>query len=186
MEFKETEESISLHGLGFIQVKLQGNQRLHVWHPELPRRKCFRHSQIHDHRFGFVSRVLIGTQRNIIYTVSSNLDHGPATYVAYKHEGARTKFGNRPWISDYNLSVQPLTVENIQAGQSYDMKPYIYHATMPEGKVATVMTKTMENNTRGAHSLCEIGIVPDVDFNRKQWPDHLLWAIVRDVLSGDK
>ena len=31
-------DKITLHGLGFVQVQLEGSQRLHVWHPELPRR----------------------------------------------------------------------------------------------------------------------------------------------------
>ena len=44
---------ITLHGLGFVQVQLEGNQRLHVWHPELPRQACFTHSAIHDQRFNF-------------------------------------------------------------------------------------------------------------------------------------
>jgi len=55
-------DKITLHGLGFVQVQLEGGQRLHVWHPELPRRACFKYSAIHDHRFNFTSRVIIGKQ----------------------------------------------------------------------------------------------------------------------------
>jgi hypothetical protein len=51
-------DKITLHGLGFVQVQLQGNQRLHVWHPELPRRAIFEHSAIHVHRFNYRSRVI--------------------------------------------------------------------------------------------------------------------------------
>jgi hypothetical protein len=28
-------DKITLHELGFLQVQLQGNQRLHAWHPDL-------------------------------------------------------------------------------------------------------------------------------------------------------
>ncbi|WLD70334.1 MULTISPECIES: hypothetical protein [Pseudomonas] len=33
-------DKITLHGLDFVQVQLEGGQRLHVWHPELPRCAC--------------------------------------------------------------------------------------------------------------------------------------------------
>jgi len=48
-DFTPTKETISLHGLGFIQIVLGGNQRMHVWHPDLPRRDCYEHSAIHNH-----------------------------------------------------------------------------------------------------------------------------------------
>jgi len=58
-------DKITLHGLGFVQIQLEGKQRMHVWHPELPRRACFEHSAIHNHRFDFDSLVIVGTQINV-------------------------------------------------------------------------------------------------------------------------
>lgn len=192
ISFKETEDTITLHGLGFLQVKLEGNQRLHVWHPDLPRRSCFEHSSVHDHRFGFVSRILVGEQNNQLYRVVPKGSFDPHTFekfkpthTAYLHEGERTKFGNRPWLPDGNLILEKTQLGTYGPGQEYTMEPYIYHSTHPggNGKVATLMTKTYEG-IRGAHSLCEIGIQPDVDFDRKQWTADRLWSIVRDVLGG--
>ena len=65
--FEETQQRITLHGLGFIQLQLEGGQRLHVWHPSLPRRKCYEESFIHDHRFSFESTVLVGSLVNRVY-----------------------------------------------------------------------------------------------------------------------
>ena len=182
--FKRTEEVITLHGLGFLQVQLGGNQRLHVWHPALPRRRCFTHSSIHDHRFGFVSRVLVGLQVNCVYTHREAVPGVGATHVAYLHEGARTRFGNRPWVPDGFLLVERLRSEHVAAGCEYEMPPYVYHSTEPggDGRVATLMRKTSEGD-RGAHSLCEIGVDPDVDFDRKQWPAERLWSIATEVLG---
>jgi hypothetical protein len=181
--FEETAETITLHGLGFLQIKLQGKQRLHVWHPDLPRRTCFRHSSIHDHRFSFVSRVLVGRQLNTIYRAKRS-GMTDATHMSYLHEGARTAFGNRPWIADETLRLTTINEEVIRAGDSYSMDAYVYHSTEPggDGRVATLMTKTWEGGG-GAHSLCEVGHMPDVDFDRKQWPEERLWEIVRDVLG---
>lgn len=185
-EFEQTEETITLHGLGFLQIKLQGAQRLHVWHPELPRRACFADSAIHDHRFGFVSRVLVGTQVNVTYdTTPASAGLSAPTHVAYLHEGARTQYGNRPWLPDGALTVTISDILTVPAGDEYPMAPYVYHSTQPggDGRVATLMRKTTEGR-RGAHSLCAIGVEPDADFDRKQWPEDRLWRIVRDVLGG--
>lgn len=184
--FEETAESITLHGLGFLQVKLQGHQRLHVWHPDLPRRSCCQWSQIHDHRFSFTSRVLVGTQINHMYRAKEVPSGDPmATHLAYLHEGSRSKFGNRPWILSAHIFVTRDYQIAVNAGQDYSVDAYDFHSTEPgnNGKVATIMTKKGEG-TAGARSLCEISREPDVDFDRKQWPEDRLWAIVRDVLGS--
>jgi len=39
-------------------------QRMHVWHPRLPRRDCFEHSATQSSLFSFTSRILRGVQKN--------------------------------------------------------------------------------------------------------------------------
>ncbi|WP_372438212.1 hypothetical protein ACCM60_14040 [Pseudomonas chlororaphis subsp. aureofaciens] len=177
-------DKITLHGLGFVQVQLEGNQRLHVWHPELPRRACFEHSAIHNHRFDFVSRVLVGTQCNIEYRVEPDPD---GTYMLYLHEGARTACGGRPWTPDGRVYMSDDSRESIPAGETYMQLAYDFHRTEPrgDGKVATIMQKIGEY-PRGAHSSCLIGIQPDDQFDRYQWSPAQLWEIVADVLLGQK
>lgn len=196
LTYDETEETITLHGLGFLQVKLQGKQRLHVWHPDLPRRRCFEVSNVHDHRFGFTSRVLVGTQINRVYAhkvvgtfdgrpmANAEATSDPATHISYLHEGERTKYGNRPWLPDQLLSLVQTYEETVKAGNTYEMRPYVYHSTHPggDGRVATIMQKMFEGH-KGAHSLVAVGHDPDVDFDRKQWSQERLWSIVLDVLS---
>lgn len=173
---------ITLHGLGFVQVQLQGNQRLHVWHPELPRRTCFEHSAIHDHRFSFRSTVLIGAQRNISYEVVGADD---GEYIGYVHEGKRTPKGGRPWVADMRVDVAVESDHTIDAGESYLVSAYGFHRTEPcgNGKVATLMQKLWEGD-QGAHSLCRAGVRPDADFDRFQWSDQQLWEVVQEVLQG--
>jgi len=177
-------DKITLHGLGFVQVQLQGNQRLHVWHPELPRRACFEHSAIHDHRFDFVSRVLVGEQRNIEY---ADVWKDEGDYVMYLHEGARTEKGGRPWVPDGRTDMVALFDNVIRAGQSYKQGAYKYHRTEPQGdgRVATIMQKMYEGQ-KGAHSTCRVGVAPDSDFDRFQWSPARLWEVVSDVLLGQQ
>ncbi|WP_341795281.1 hypothetical protein [Ectopseudomonas toyotomiensis] len=176
---------ISLHGLGFIQVQLQAGQRLHVWHPELPRRRCFEHSAIHNHRFGFESQVLVGQQININYRARSAWDGEDATHRLYLHEGPRTENGGRPWTPKAPVVMVENNIHTIAAGEIYRMEAYDFHRTEPggDGRVATLMTKFTEGKA-GAMSSCRIGIKPDTDFDRFQLSPAQLWMYVIDVLSG--
>lgn len=177
-------DKITLHGLGFVQVQLEGNQRLHVWHPELPRRACFEHSSIHDHRFDFTSRVLVGMQRNIAFRA----DPSPAgAYMLYLHEGARTACGGRPWTPDGRVHMVEIDDFTVMPGLEYQHKAYDFHRTEPadDGRVATIMRKGMEYS-RGAHSSCVVGIQPDDEFDRFQWSPSKLWEVVADVMLGQK
>jgi hypothetical protein len=178
-------DKITLHGLGFIQVQLEGNQRLHVWHPDLPKRSCFEHSAIHDHRFSFISSVLVGTQINHAYKCIKDVD---GEYDLYLHEGKRMAGGGRPWDLDGRANLILSRTTHIHAGSAYDTDAYEYHRTEAggDGKVATIMIKTWEGKD-GAHSTCLHGVSPDTDFDRYQWTPSKLWEIVSDVLlSGSK
>lgn len=182
-------DKITLHGLGFVQIQLEGGQRMHVWHPELPRRSCFEHSAIHNHRFDFESTILVGTQINIDYAdlPTASACFKKETHVLYLHEGARTPRGGRPWVPSGMVEMRATDKRHIPAGRTYRMKAYDFHRTEPggDGKVATIMQKGWEG-TKGAQSSCVIGIQPDDDFDRYQWSPAQLWEIVADVLLGQK
>jgi hypothetical protein len=177
-------DRITLHGLGFVQVQLEGNQRLHVWHPELPRRSCFEHSAIHDHRFDFVSRVLVGTQINHCFNLRRDDD---GDFMLYLHEGKRGANGGRPWTPDGRAHLDRGSIFEVRAGNEYGSRAYDYHRTEPggDGRVATILQKGSEF-PQGAHSTCRIGIQPDTDFDRFQWSPAKLWEVVTDVLLGPR
>lgn len=177
-------DKITLHGLGFVQVQLEGNQRLHVWHPELPRRACFKDSAIHDHRFNFTSRVIVGAQINHEYDLQR---HDEGEFMLYLHEGARTAGGGRPWTPDGRANLVRAYSGVIVAGNDYNTQAYQYHRTEPggDGRVATIMAKRGDYPA-GAHSTCTYGVEPDTDFDRYQWSPAKLWAIVADVMLGQQ
>lgn len=177
-DFTPTAEVISAHGLGFIQVKLPGNQRLHVWHPDIPRRSCFAHSAIHNHRFAFTSRVLIGTQINRRYRV---VDDPAGTHDLISHDGPRSPAGGRLSFVAGRVSVQPFRDESYAPGASYDMEMLEYHETPNTGIVVTVMQKHVEGTVH-ASSLITHGIAFDQAFDRFQFGEGRLWAIVQDAL----
>lgn len=179
-EFKEIAESITLHGLGFIQVKLENDQRLHIWHPELPRRKCFKDSSIHSHRFSFTSRVIIGTQVHRAWTVSAR---GAPTHIGYSHGGERISCGGRPWDFAGEYFLKPNFENKIKAGGEYYFHADEYHDTPNEGIVVTVMTK-LAAYKNPAISFCKIGVKPDDKFNRYQLSECELWDYVTDAFKS--
>lgn len=179
-DFTPTKEQITLHGLGFIQVKLPNDMRLHVWHPDLPRRSCYEHSALHNHRFGFVSTVLIGTQVNQTYSIQ----HDPVgTHDLISHDGPRSEKGGRISFVDGRANFIPLTRREITPGESYYMAPLEWHETPNSGIVVTVMRKT-NTGTIHAHSAITHGHTFDQSFDRYQLPETTLWDLVIEALQG--
>jgi hypothetical protein len=179
-DFTPTPETISLHGLGFIQVKLGGSQRLHVWHPELPRRSCYEHSEIHNHRFSFVSTVLVGRQVNRRYGVVAATD---GTHDVISHDGPRSPMGGRLSYVAGRANVTACEDEVVVAGDSYSMAPLEHHETPNTGIVVTVMRKIHEGDVH-ASSLITHGIEFDQSFDRYQLSPDALWQFVLDALGS--
>lgn len=172
--------NITLHGLGFIQVKLQGKQRLHVWHPALPRRANADVSPIHNHRFRFESRVLVGTQVNRRYKVRDN-EHGGHDRIS--HDGPRKENGSRLSYVAGSVSIEAMPEEIYKPGMSYIMPVLEYHETPNEGMVATIMQKLYEGDTH-ASSIIQKGYEFDQEFDRFQLSEDELWEYVREVLAS--
>lgn len=182
-DFTPTKETISLHGLGFIQVALGGNQRMHVWHPSLPRRNCFEHSAVHNHRFSFTSRVLKGTQINQRCDLET-VKHGEGTHLLISHNGPRSDKGGRlsyP-VADVNVFERPM-LERYSPGEEYFMPAYEYHHTPCEGVVVTLMRKHEEGSIH-ANSVCRRGVDFHYDFDRFKLSPDELFSIVKDALAS--
>ena len=178
-DFTPTAETISLHGLGFLQVKLPGNRRLHVWHPELPRRSCYDRSAIHNHRFSFKSTVLVGTQLNQRADIIIKPD---GTHDVISHDGPRMRNGARRSFVAGRVDVQLREIETFGPGDSYIMPELEYHHTPNSGVVVTLLEKLNEG-TIHANSLIERPGVFDQEFDRFQLAPDRLWAFVVEALA---
>ncbi|MFZ2995932.1 hypothetical protein [Sphingobium sp.] len=181
-DFTSTSEQISLHGLGFIQVKLPAGRRLHVWHPDLPRRSCYARSAIHNHRFSFRSTVLIGEQVNQRCIVVTRSD---GSHDRISHDGPRSEKGGRLSCVADRVHVWRGQPEHYGAGDSYVMQALEYHETPNSGVVVTIMEKLNEGVIH-ASSLIENGHDFDQSFDRFQLSADALWAVVVEALQhGD-
>lgn len=180
-DFTPTKEAVSLHGLGFIQVILGGNMRLHVWHPDLPRRDCFEHSAIHNHRFSFVSKVLKGTQMNQRCDIEI-VKPGTGSHVLISHNGPRSAKGGRESYPVADVNVIPRELERYEAGAEYFVPEMEYHHTPCTGIVVTLMRKINETQLH-ANSVCRAGVEFHYDFDRFQLPQEKLLKYVAEALG---
>lgn len=178
-DFTPTKETISLHGLGFIQVVLGGNQRMHVWHPDLPRRDCYEHSAVHNHRFSFSSRVLKGAQKNVRVDVEIVKE---GTHQLISHNGPRSKKGGRLSFPVAQCLVHARELEIYEAGAQYFMPELEYHYTPVDGIVVTIIQKLSEGNIH-ANSVCANNIDFHYDFDRFQLSPDELFSYVIDALK---
>lgn len=178
-DFSPISQQISCHGLGFAQVVLPGNQRLHVWHPDLPRRDCFHWSPIHNHRFSFRSTVLVGTQINRRYVVYEDPD---GTHDIISHDGPRSPLGGRESFVCGRARVEAMPDEIMEAGDSYSMAIGQYHETPNDGIVVTLMQK-VEEGTIHANSLIVHGHEFHQGFDRFGMEQDRLWGIVLEALQ---
>lgn len=180
-DFTPTAETISLHGLGFIQVKLPANKRLHVWHPALPRRSCYLHSAIHNHRFAFRSTVLKGIQINQRWQISLNPS---GSHDVISHNGPRSEKGGRlSFVAAGCDAIPNGEPEHYMAGCSYEMAALEYHDTPNCGVVVTILEKLSEGRIH-ANSLIERPHVFDQSFDRFHIPPDHLWQFVVDAMKS--
>jgi hypothetical protein len=181
-DFTPTKETISLHGLGFIQVVLDGNQRMHVWHPDLPRRDCYEHSAVHNHRFSFTSRVLKGVQVNQRCDLEV-VKPETGTHLLISHNGPRSDLGGRLSYPVADVNVIEREIERYGPGEEYDMPVHEYHHTPCEGIVVTVLRKHAESAIH-ANSVCRRGVEFHHAFDRFQLSPAELWGYVCDALGS--
>lgn len=181
-DFTPMKETISLHGLGFIQLVLPGGQRLHVWHPDLPRRKCYEHSAVHNHRFAFRSRVIVGQQVNVRADIELVKE---GSHLVISHNGPRSDRGGRisyP-VAECNVHYRP--TETYGPGAEYDMPLYEYHHTPVGNAIVVTLIQKLEIGQIHANSLISKGVDFDYDFDRFQLSTDDLFDIVRDALVGE-
>ena len=180
-------ENVYVHGNGFVQIDLGGRPetRVHIWTRGLWQLCQNVNTQIHDHRFGFVSAVLKGALVNQLIEPFPDLN---GHYRKWQAEGERTETGNRRLAPIGNLhTLRPLAPDHVVgAGNIYSMPPAMFHRSLPlTPHVVTLMTKTLviPEDQFQASIMCEAAKEPDQAWDRRSMPwtqlmhEHILPAL---------
>lgn len=168
------------NGVGFAQLYITPDVRLHIWHPALPAEPegfgCR-----HDHRFDFVSTVLQGAVTNI------HLDYmvGPlGTFARYRVQPAHLG-PSVPEIvpGEEKVTVLITGVEVVREGETYSFPKRVFHESRGHGVTVTAMRKFNQEDS-WAGILAPIGQTPEHGMERCSINAIDLSALVVGVLDA--
>lgn len=108
-------------GLGFIQCKLNKEQRIHFYHPELKPTVNYE-EELHNHRYDFLSTVLAGEINNRIYIFT---EHSEGDY--FLHEESCNPNIIPPASNPLRGKVEKFFDKNYTQNESYFMDHNTFH-----------------------------------------------------------
>lgn len=128
-------------GLGFIQLKLSDDSRIHFWSPDIARHE---REEIHDHRYNFVSHVLYGTLHFELYEPTPMQHDHVYTHELFQTDCAPGCLGTEP-------KVHPVTITkrgsyDLPEGSEYWFSSEQFHTT--EGTTFAVTYLEREAKTK--------------------------------------
>lgn len=141
---KEQEEKLSLDylkkhctmihafGLGFIQIKLGQEERVHIYCPEAG--LTTQEEEIHNHRYDFTSKVLKGCLHNKIYQVQ------PGTGFVKIKEACNPNLPKDPY--EEVMGAPKLVAEfRTTSGESYFLDKDVFHRVQADPGTITYLTR---------------------------------------------
>lgn len=170
--------NIRVHGNGFLQLDIGEGERIHVFgHPRLPRQTVS--TPIHNHRFGFESRVLRGVLVNLTWAFSFERSYR-ATHQGYVAQPRMDEDTELVPVGEMGV-LMLLKHEVIVEGRSYTMRPRQFHQSMADEPTVTHMRKTDQLDLEPT-VLCRKGMTPDNAFNRYDLDEPALWRILEESM----
>lgn len=145
------------NGIGFAQVYLTPDVRLHIWHPEFPSEPqpfgCR-----HSHRFDFESTILHGA---VIHTTleQKSTHYGGGFFNRYSVQPAHLGAAE-PQVEEFGVDVSIRAVQVFYAGETYKFPKGVFHESAGHGVTATLMRKHDQDETH-AFILAPVGQPPE-------------------------
>ncbi len=164
------ENQPTFFGLGFVQLKVDDQQRLHFWHPET--RTPDYDEEWHDHRYSFSSQVLVGSLTNeIAYGEMNKKGDHEVWEVCCKGNGAER-------VGSGNIHYQTRMVTEV--GQVYFLDRDAMHKSHSE-KAMTMQTRHLKNQKLKARIMTKEYNSPN-PFDLSM-PVSRIWDIIDDVIG---
>jgi hypothetical protein len=161
-------------GLGFIQLKISPQTRMHFWHPDL--KPDVGDEEIHDHRYDFTSEIIYGEITHKVYNFEPAV-HGHFERVEVScdpdnpaPERGRVR-GHVNLIGSYTLT----------KGSSYRFGRDQFHQTSAEKAITLVVREPTRKEF--ANVVRQVGAPAICAFERKI-PEADLWEIIETFLPG--
>lgn len=162
-------------GLGFVQLKLNDEERLHFWHPDL----CpdVSEEEVHDHRYTFNSDILKGSLTHYIFDWEPATMAKPGTYemVYVSCEEGKPAPERKQYGHLHEVGFQELV-----AGSSYTFLQGRFHRTGIYEPTVTYLCRE-ETETEYARVIRPIGAPAVCPFSNPK-PTEEVWDIIRETL----
>jgi hypothetical protein len=168
---KRNHQMIHYFGLGFIQLKINEKYRLHFYTDELP--GIVDEEDIHNHRYGFKSTILLGSLTQNLFLVTPGSTH------LKEQDNCRIGFKmNEKPIECGILFVQS---KNYVAGTSYSIKHDEFHRVKTSKTCITLLERQPYQKEladivrkKSADKVCPFSL---------KIPEAKLWDIVEKLLK---
>lgn len=115
---------IELHPNGFLRLHKDEDeygQKIHVFVNGLPSQQVY--TGIHNHRFGFKSKVLLGKLEHRVYKV---IECGAGTHKLWAPSSDPDHPGTL-YCTDIEVAIILKHVQFLEPGETYSLDPYEYH-----------------------------------------------------------
>jgi len=174
-----------VHGNGFIQLDIPGSpgHRINIW-PEQKLQTQKVYTGIHNHKFSFKSKVLLGT---LIHKQFENIvldDNGDCNiYKAAPRDNEDTQL---VLASSHLFKLTNPQTFKMTAGSEYEFLAGKFHDSNGCGLTATLMEKTSIDKSIDVIVVCPKDKEPDNDFNRYQFGEKVLWPIIENAFKQIK
>jgi len=166
-ELRSNHARIYYFGLGFIQLKLNEEYRLHFYTPELP---AFT-DDVHNHRYHFFSKILSGYITNNLYEVVPGDSH------IMNNESCNADI-KAPKL-ERPCSVILMSSKTYYAGDLYYMPEDKFHTV--QATECITLLKRSEYTKEYAQVITPVGRPSICPFSKKI-PEDDLWDIIREML----
>jgi hypothetical protein len=139
------------HPLGFDKFTLLTSPlyevRLHIWWPDTRRGR----EDIHNHRFSFISAVILGQVDVSLYEIAS-----PGTTMLQFREHRQT--GGYRYVELANVAVQQSGASSFSVGSAYYLRSSVLHRVdVSHGRMAATLFVRIRQQTRSTTVLVERG-----------------------------
>ena len=172
---RENHEMIHFFGLGFVQLKLNLEQRLHFYHPDLPPFV----DQPHNHRYDFTSEVLKGGLHNIIWREDPNDPDGEPCVLRFDSCTADDNLE----IPEGRLTRRRVVAEfYTEPPSQYYMPREAFHQVRPFNEPTVTLLERGLRVTDFAQILEPVNFEPVCPFSANL-PEEELWDIVKKCLK---
>ena len=169
---KKRHTKIHYFGLGFIQIKLTQNTRIHFYTDLLP--PIIGKEEIHNHRYDFTSIILFGNLTQETFTITNGNTHIQQDESCIEGETMKDTIGTYCGVS---LS----GIQNFAQSSSYFIDHTTFHRVYSNN--AITFLERSDYKKEFAEVLRPKNISPTCPFSKKV-PEEELWKIVEMILEA--